>query len=33
MKLLEDEILPAGTVIVDADLKRGEINFERAVLG
>jgi len=30
MKLLEGEILPAGTVAVDTDLKLGEMTFDRA---
>ena len=30
MKLLDGEILPGDTVLVDADLKKGEMTFQRA---
>jgi hypothetical protein len=29
MKLLDGEVLPGETVEVDADLKKGEMGFER----
>ncbi len=28
-KLLEGDVLPGGHIVVDADLKRGEMKFER----
>ena len=30
MKLLDGEVLPGESLAVDADLKRGEMRFERA---
>jgi hypothetical protein len=30
MKLLDGDVLPGDTLTVDADMKRGEMRFERA---
>ena len=32
MKLLDGDVLPGDSLTVDADLKRGEMHFERATL-